>query len=94
MEFKKFNMSVVSPHEAFMALNPSVFPWESKIITDYNELLDRLSPVEKPEELLTHEFEQELVHVSVKNRELVPIFSSMVIEKYEQFTYKGLQVDL
>ena len=52
-------MNVVAPHEAFMALKPDSFPWQSKIITDYNELLLRLSPVESPEDLLTHEYEHD-----------------------------------
>lgn len=32
--------------------------------------------------------------VEKKHQELVPIFSSQVIEKYEKFSYKGLEVDL
>ena len=32
--------------------------------------------------------------ISEKNRELVPIFSSQVITKYEQFSYKGLEADV
>ena len=39
---KKFNTRVVTPHEALMALKPDIFPWESKIITDFGTLLDRL----------------------------------------------------
>lgn len=39
VDFKRFNVHVVSPHEALMALEPSIFSWESKIITDYNILL-------------------------------------------------------
>lgn len=35
-----------------------------------------------------------LANISEKNRELVPIFSSQVIARYEQFRYKGLEVDL
>jgi diphthamide synthase subunit DPH2 len=36
IDFKQFNMSVVTPHEFFMALEPELFPWEAKIITDFN----------------------------------------------------------
>ena len=32
--------------------------------------------------------------VEQKHRDLVPIFSSQVIERYEKFSYKGLEVDL
>ena len=41
VDFKKFNCSVISPHEALMALDENNFPWEGKIVTNYNELLDR-----------------------------------------------------
>jgi hypothetical protein len=42
VDFKKFNMHVVTPHEALMGLEPELFPWDSKIITDYNEFLEKL----------------------------------------------------
>ena len=42
VDFKRFNVHVVTPHEALMALEPSIFPWESKIITDYNQLLNNM----------------------------------------------------
>lgn len=32
-------MTVVTPHELFMALEPDLFPWESRVITDFNQLL-------------------------------------------------------
>lgn len=35
-------MSVVTPHEFFMALEPELFPWESRVITDFNRLLPKL----------------------------------------------------
>ena len=38
--------------------------------------------------------ETALVAVQNDHRELVPIFSSQVIQRYEQFNYKGLTVDL
>lgn len=43
IEYKKFNMHVVSPHEVFMALEPEAFPWESKITTHFNKLLEKLN---------------------------------------------------
>jgi diphthamide synthase subunit DPH2 len=43
IEFKKFNMHIVSPHELLMALEPEIFEWECKIITDFNILLSRYS---------------------------------------------------
>lgn len=45
VDFKDFNMHVVTPHEFFMALEPETFPWESKIITDFNLLLTKLSDI-------------------------------------------------
>jgi diphthamide biosynthesis protein 2 len=39
IDAKDFLMPVVTPHEALMALRADLFPWESKIITDFNELL-------------------------------------------------------
>jgi diphthamide biosynthesis protein 2 len=80
VDFKRFNMHVVSPHEALMALEPSIFPWESKIITDYNGLLKKLGSSHKDDDqsdILSHEFTStDLVVVDEKHRELVPIFSS------------------
>jgi diphthamide synthase subunit DPH2 len=42
IDFKDFNMHVVTPHEFFMALEPSLFHWESRVITDFNQLLPKL----------------------------------------------------
>ena len=36
---KDFLMPVVTPHEVMMALRGELFPWKSKIITDFNELI-------------------------------------------------------
>ena len=44
IDAKDFLMPVVTPHEALMALRPDLFPWESKVITDFNELM----PVSRP----------------------------------------------
>jgi len=60
VDFKKFNTSVVAPHEALMALEPEVFPWEGKVVTDYNILLQR-EDLKQPEndsqaDILNHEF--------------------------------------
>lgn len=41
VDYKRFNTHVVTPHEAFMALKPDIFPWESKITTHFGELLAR-----------------------------------------------------
>jgi hypothetical protein len=43
VDFKLFNMHVATPHEFFMALEPELFPWETRIETDFNQLLPRLS---------------------------------------------------
>lgn len=40
--FKKWNIDVVTPHEVLMALQPELFPWESKIITDFCKILNRI----------------------------------------------------
>ena len=42
VDFKTFNMHVATPHEFFMALEPEIFGWESRIETDYNMLLPKL----------------------------------------------------
>ena len=83
IDYKKFNTHVITPHECLMALEPTIFPWECKIITDYNILLSRLSSSETSNtecsDILDHEFatdETALVAVSNDHRELVPIFSS------------------
>lgn len=35
-------MPIVTPHELFMALEPDAFPWESKVITDFNAILPKI----------------------------------------------------
>ena len=35
-------MHVVTPHEFFMALLLDQFPWESRVLTDFRELLPKL----------------------------------------------------
>lgn len=42
IDFKEFNMPVVTPHEFFMALEPELFPWESRVLTDFTRLLPTL----------------------------------------------------
>jgi hypothetical protein len=45
IDFKTFNMHVVTPHEFFMALMPEQFPWESRVITDFSQILSNLSGI-------------------------------------------------
>ena len=42
IDSKEFYASVLTPHEVFMALMPAKFPWESRIVTDFTELMNRL----------------------------------------------------
>ena len=39
IDSKEFMAKVITPHELFMALIPSVFPWECKVITDFRVVL-------------------------------------------------------
>lgn len=39
VSFNKWNMHVVTPHEALIALDPNNYQWNSQISTDYNALL-------------------------------------------------------
>ena len=41
VNFKKWNIHVITPHEALMALVPDSFPWNSQILTDFNLLLNK-----------------------------------------------------
>ena len=36
---REFMATVLTPHEVFMALMPSKFPWQCKVITDFRLLL-------------------------------------------------------
>lgn len=86
VEYKKFNTHVVTPHECLMALQPEIFPWECKVLTDYNMLLSRLIEADTSNkaqdctDILEHEFQaDETALVAISNsdhRALVPIFSS------------------
>ena len=40
VDYKMFSTHVVSPHEALLALRPESYLWDSKIITDFNSLLN------------------------------------------------------
>jgi len=46
----------VTPHEALMALKPTLFPWECKIITDFNKLLYRKDMSEPLPDIFAHEY--------------------------------------
>ena len=74
-----------------MALDETAYPWESRVVTDFNQLA--LSEA-KHQQVAYEADETALVAISDKNKELVPIFSSQVIQRYEQFTYKGLEADI
>ena len=56
IDSREFMTNIVTPHEVFMALLPSLFPWESKIITDWRVLLQRFSG----QELTVEKIEQDL----------------------------------
>ena len=42
IDSREFMATVVTPHELFMALMPSRFPWTCKVITDFRLLLREL----------------------------------------------------
>ena len=86
---KQFMMPLATPHEVLMALKPETYPWESKINTDFSELLAKFG-AQQQELLETSEAKQDeqdrddmLALVKVEHRELVPVFSAQVLSKYE-----------
>ena len=38
-------MTVVTPHELLMALEEEAFPWESRILTDFNQVLPKIKAI-------------------------------------------------
>jgi hypothetical protein len=77
-------MPVATPHELLMALLPDLFPWQSKITTDFQTLLCILKS--KPQVALKaqteekkEEYQDSLSLVRVEHRDLVPIFSVQVL---------------
>ena len=104
IDSKEFMVSVITPHELFMALIPTVFPWECKIITDFRVLLKRF---EESQDTLAEKEEQDLEEyklspeeqtdqlqlVKVEHRDLVPIFSTQVLQKFDQMAFKGLDLE-
>lgn len=90
IEPKQFMTTVVTPHEVMMALKSDMFPWEGKVITDFNELLDKLGEPEYVEN--TELVEESKALVKAEHRELVAVYSAQVLNKYEQLTYKGLDL--
>lgn len=45
IDARDFLMPIVIPHEVMMALRGDLFPWQSKIITDFNQLIP-VSPLD------------------------------------------------
>lgn len=50
VDSREFMATVVTPHEVLMALMPTRFPWQCKVITDFRLLLRELERQEKDEE--------------------------------------------
>lgn len=44
-------MHVAIPHEMFLAFESESFPWEGKIITDFNKLLPKIREIYSKEEI-------------------------------------------
>jgi len=91
IDSKEFMITVVTPHELLMALRPDLFPWQSKVITDFNELLPTLAtaePMQAEEDVL----EESMALIKSEHRELVAVYSAQVINKYEQMQFKGLDL--
>lgn len=87
---REFMTQVLTPHEVFMALTPSRFPWQCKIITDFRQVLRQLeqsasvgegdngvdSDVDGVPVMTEEEKEDQLQLVKVEHRDLVPIFTT------------------
>ena len=93
IDSKEFMATVVTPHELLMALMPVRFPWQCKIITDFTILLDMLQrgadqEEEEEEEVKTaeevaEELEDQMQLVKVEHRDLVPIFTPQVLQRFD-----------
>ena len=64
IDSRDFMATVVTPHEVFMAYMPSIFPWQSKIITDFQQLLPvlnqpNLNPNDDEDEKTAEELKEE-----------------------------------
>lgn len=57
---KEFMIPIATPHELFMALMPESFPWESKVITDFQLLLPKLNESSVNEHIVQLEEEAKL----------------------------------
>ena len=59
VNFRKWNMHVVTPHEALMALDDEHYPWQGRIVTDFNSLsltkLEAAAEEELDAQILQHE---------------------------------------
>lgn len=97
VDSREFMATVVTPHELFMALMPRTFPWQCKIITDFTLLLSTLDrrnvlagageeeqeEEEKTAAELAEELEDQMQLVKVEHRDLVPIFTPQVLQKFD-----------
>lgn len=95
---KEFMIPIATPHELLMALMPEQFPWQSKVITDFQLLLPKLDENSVNERItfLKEETKAEqndqLSLVAFEQRDLVPIFSTQILTKYQEMQYKGLDI--
>ena len=80
---KEFMMPVCTPHELFLALRPDCFPWDCKILTDFQLLIPTLSTMAIATQSKAHNQDEINALVQTGHRELVPIFSVQVLQKYE-----------
>ncbi|CDW79232.1 diphthamide biosynthesis protein 2-like [Stylonychia lemnae] len=78
--FKKFNMTVVTPHELFMAFEEDAFQWESKIITDFNQILPQIKQQQK---------DLDKIQIELDNHK---VDETQLALRFEQLSYKGLEI--
>lgn len=38
VNFRKWNIHVVTPHETLMALDDENYPWQGRVLTDFNTI--------------------------------------------------------
>lgn len=89
-------MPVATPHEVLLAFRPDKFLWESKIQTDFRVLLRVLDEAKDEATNVPDKVQQPdqdtLALVKAEHRDLVPIFSAPVLSKFENQSFKGLDI--
>ncbi|CAI2363958.1 unnamed protein product [Moneuplotes crassus] len=100
---KQFGKPVITPYELCIALGDpesewmSKFQWESRILTDFEQFIERFKGEElkdvEEDEYEKQEREEELQIMVQEYGELANVYPQATIERFRELTFKGLEMN-